>query len=162
MRTRSLRTVVYLAAGLGLIAALFAAAEVLDPGLASVCSVSSSISCSRVLTSGLTSTLGIPDFAWGVGGFVAILVAAGLAEQRPRDRGRAYALLSLTSAGVALALYLLYVEVAQIHAICPVCVTAYVLGGVAWAGAIGLVQRQARAAAKAAAEPHEPAPEADA
>ena len=150
MRTRTLRSVVYLGAGLGLIAALFAAAEVLDPGLASVCSVSSSISCSRVLTSGLTSTLGIPDFAWGIGGFVAILIAAGLAEQRPRDRVRAYGLLGLTTAGVALALYLLYVEVAEIHAICPVCVSAYLLGAVAWVGAIGLVRRQARAEAREA------------
>ena len=141
METRNGRSVVYLGAGLGLVFALFAAAEFLDPSLSSVCSVSSSISCGKVLSSGDTTTLWIPDFVWGIAGFVAILVLAALAEQRPDDRRRAYALLGLTSAGVALALYLLYVELAVIHALCPVCAGAYLLGAVAWGGSIELVRR---------------------
>ncbi|MGI0071845.1 MAG: vitamin K epoxide reductase family protein [Thermoplasmata archaeon] len=141
MRTRTLRSVVYVAAGLGLIVALFATAEYFDAALRGVCSVSSFFSCSLVDSSGLTATLGIPDYLWGTGGFIAILVVAALAERRPHDRRLTYALLGVTSLGVALSLWLLYVELALIHALCPVCATDYVLVGVAWAGAMALAWR---------------------
>jgi uncharacterized membrane protein len=141
MNTRSVRSVVYFAAGLGLIVAVFAAAEFYDASLQKICSFSSYFSCQLIDQSGLTSTLGIQDWVWGVGGFVVILVVAALAEQHPGDRPLAYALLGVTSLGVALSVYLLYVEVLEIHALCPVCATAYLLGGVAWLGAIELVRR---------------------
>ncbi len=141
MRTRTVRSVVYLAAGLGLIVAVFAAAEFFDASLRAVCSVSSFFSCQLVDHSGLSNTLVGPDYLWGVGGFVGILLVATLAEQRPADRARAYALLGVTTAGVALSLYLLYVELAEIHALCLVCASAYLLVGVAWLGAIEIVRR---------------------
>ncbi|MGI0131248.1 MAG: vitamin K epoxide reductase family protein [Thermoplasmata archaeon] len=141
MRTRSIRSVVYLAAGLGLLVAIFAAAEFLDATLRSVCSVNSFFSCSLIDESSFTNTLGVPDYLWGIGGFVAILIAAALAEQRPADPRRAYALLGITTVGVALSLYFLYVELALIHGLCPVCVAAYLLGGVSWVGSVALVRR---------------------
>jgi uncharacterized membrane protein len=140
MRLRTVRSVVYLGAGLGLIVALFAAAEFFDAALRSACSVTSFFSCQLVDQSGLTTTLGIPDYLWGIGGFVAILVAAALAEQRPADPRWAYALLGVTTLGVALSLYLLYVELALIHALCVVCASAYLLEGVTWIGAIAIVR----------------------
>jgi uncharacterized membrane protein len=141
MRTRDVRSAVYFAAGVGLIVAIFAAAEFFDAALRSICSVNTFFSCQAVDSSGLTSTLGVPDYLWGVLGFVAILVVAVLAEQRPDDRRGAYALLAVTSVGVVLSLWLLYVELAEIHALCLVCASAYFLGGVAWAGSIELVRR---------------------
>jgi uncharacterized membrane protein len=141
MRTRSVRTAVYLAGGIGLIVALFAAAEFYDAALRAVCSVSTFFSCSAVDNSGLTTTLWVPDWIWGVLGFVVILVAAALAEQRPNDRRYADALLGVTTVGVVLSLWLLYVELGEIHALCLVCASAYVLGGLCWVGAIELVRR---------------------
>lgn len=138
METRSVRTVVYLGGGFGLILALFAAAEYFDSGLRTACSFGSFFSCGAVDNSGLTNTLGIPDYLWGIGGFLVILVVAGLAERFPGDPRWTYALVAITSAGVALSLYLLYVELALVHALCPVCASAYVFGGVAWVGAIAL------------------------
>jgi uncharacterized membrane protein len=145
MRTRNLRSAIYLAAGLGLIVAIFSAAEFFDAALLAVCSVNSYVSCGAVAHSGLTNTLGIPDYLWGIGGFVLILVLAALAEQRPSDRRRALLLLGITTLGVAFSLYFLYVEVVQIHALCPVCVADYLLGGVAWIGAIALARRSPEA-----------------
>jgi uncharacterized membrane protein len=144
MRTRNLRSAVYLGGGLGLLAALFAAAEVYDSALTKICSFGSKVSCGAVATSGKTFTLGVPDWAWGVAGFVVILVLAGLAEQRSKDSRIAYLLLAVTTAGVALAVYLLYVEAVEIGAICPVCVSAYLFGFVAWAGAVGLARKAYR------------------
>jgi uncharacterized membrane protein len=148
MRLRSIRSLIYLAAGLGLIVALFAAAEFFDATLSAVCSFGGGFSCATVLKSGLTTTLGIQDWIWGVVGFVAILVVGALAEAHRKDLRYAYALLALTTAGVGLAMYFLYVELVRIGALCPVCVTAYGFGILAWVGAILLVRRmQERAAA---------------
>ncbi len=156
MRTRTLRSIVYLAGGLGLIISLFAAAEFFDVSLRAICSVSSFFSCAAVDNSGLTSTLGVPDYAWGIGGFVAILVVAALAERAPSSTGWGWALVALTTAGVALSGYLLYVELGEIGALCLVCASAYLMGGIAWLAAVALGLRTARRAARRDEEP-EPA-----
>jgi uncharacterized membrane protein len=140
MQERSLRNVVYLGAGLGLLISLFAAAEFFDTSLRAVCSVNSFLSCGTVDTSGFTTTLGIPDYVWGTGGFVLILIIASIAEQRSTDPRPAFALLFVTTLGIGFALYFLYVELAEIHALCLVCAAAYVMGVVAWVGAIGLAR----------------------
>jgi uncharacterized membrane protein len=147
MRLRSIRSLIYFAAGLGLIVALFAAAEFFDSALSAVCSFTSFFSCGTVDRSGLTTTLWVPDWFWGVAGFLAILAAAALAESHKKDLRYAYALLGLTTAGVAMALYLLYVELVQIGALCPVCLTAYLFGIIAWVGAVMLVLRLRQRAA---------------
>ncbi|MGA8302930.1 MAG: vitamin K epoxide reductase family protein [Thermoplasmata archaeon] len=155
MRERTLRSFLYFVAGIGLIVSLFAAAEILDSALGAVCTVNSFVSCGKVASSGLTTTLEVPDYLWGIGGFVLILVVAALAEQRPDDRRRTYALLSVTTLGVVLAGYLLYVELAEIHALCLVCATAYVLSGFAWVGAIALARRPPDDAGEPAVESDE-------
>jgi uncharacterized membrane protein len=141
MRTRTFRSLVSLGGAIGLIASIYAALEVYYASLTAVCSVNKYVSCGAVASSGKTSTLGIPDAAWGIAGFVLILALAVLAERRRRDARVAYVLLLVTTAGVALAFYFLYVEVVVIGALCPVCVSAYLCGGVAWVGAIGLARR---------------------
>ena len=140
MRTRSVRSLVYLAGGVGLIVSIFAALEYYEGSLRRLCTISSFFSCATVDVSGRTTTLGLPDFLWGVGGFVLILVVAGLAERWPRDRRYAYALLGVTTLGVAFSLYFLYVQLVEIGALCVVCATADVFGWIAWAGAIALVR----------------------
>ncbi|MGA8276099.1 MAG: vitamin K epoxide reductase family protein [Thermoplasmata archaeon] len=144
MRTRTFRSLTYFGGGLGLITAIFAAAEFYDAQLAKACSFTNYWSCGKILSSNLTTTFGIQDWAWGVAGFVVILALAVLAERRPRDSRIPYLLLLITTAGVAISLYFLYVEVDLIGGLCPVCVVSYLLGGVAWVGAIGLAQRAYR------------------
>jgi uncharacterized membrane protein len=152
MRNRSLRSLVYFAGALGLITSLFAAAEFFDAALRNVCSVNGFFSCALIDDSGLTTTLGVPDYLWGIGGFVLILLAAALAEQRPKDLVRSYFLLGVTTVGVVLAVWLLYVELVVIGGLCPVCATAYFMGGVAWAGSLDLTLRLRRRLARDARE----------
>jgi uncharacterized membrane protein len=82
-------------------------------------------------------------------------VVAAIAERRRKDARLSYLLLAVTSAGVALAAYFLYVEVVEIRGICPVCVTAYLFGVLAWVGSAGLARRAYR-------RDHPPSPEASA
>jgi uncharacterized membrane protein len=144
MRTPTLRAIVYFSAGLGLIASVYAAAEVRDASLSRACTFNAFFSCGKILGSGKTTVLGIPDWSLGVAGFVLILVVGALAEWYRRDIRFTYALLALTSLGVGLALYLLYVELFVIQGVCPVCASAYLCGTVAWAGAVGLTQKAIR------------------
>jgi uncharacterized membrane protein len=141
MRARTYRTLAQMGGVLGLLAALFAAAEFADPSLSQVCSTNGYVSCGKVLNSGLTTTLGVQDWIWGIVGFLAIIVVAFLLERNRKDERLVYGLLGLTTAGVALSAYLFYVEVGRIGALCPVCLTAYFFGVVAWVGAIGLALR---------------------
>lgn len=161
MRTSTLRSAVYLSALLGIVVSLFAFAELEDVALRGICTVNSFFSCATVDRSGLTTTLGIPDYLWGVGGFVLIFALAAVAERHPSAPRWANALVLLTTAGVALSVYFLYVELVQIGAFCLVCGTAYLLGVVAWLAAIGLARRAGRPApeddAGAAGDDPEPA-----
>jgi uncharacterized membrane protein len=141
MQERTLRSAIYLVAGVGLLVSLFAAAEFFDASLRAVCSINGFFSCALVDQSGKTTTLGIQDYLWGIGGFVVILGVAGFAEKRPREPLWADALLVVTTLGVAASLYFLYVELAEIHALCPVCITAYLFGALSWVGAIALARR---------------------
>ncbi|HTT15828.1 MAG TPA: vitamin K epoxide reductase family protein [Thermoplasmata archaeon] len=146
MRTQSIRGVVYLAGGLGLLVAVFATAEFYTASLRGVCSINQFFSCATVDQSGKTSTLGIPDYLWGIGGFLALLIVAGLAERRPTDVRRAAVLTLFATLAVALSGYFIYVQLAEIHALCIVCATAEALGGVVWLASIALVGRTRRAA----------------
>ncbi len=141
MRTRNWRSVVYLGAAFGLVTSLFATAEFFDAALRQICSAGSFFSCSLIDESGKTTTLGVPDYLWGIAGFVAILVVAALAELHSRDLRYTYALVGLTTAGVALSAYFLYVELAEIHGLCPVCLTAYLFGWLCWIGSLAILRR---------------------
>ncbi|MGI0054475.1 MAG: vitamin K epoxide reductase family protein [Thermoplasmata archaeon] len=141
MQVRTLRTIVYLASGIGILLSLFAAAELFDAALSQICSFGGYVSCSAVANSGRTTFAFLPDWLWGLGGFVAIIAVNALGEQRPHDERYSYALLVLTTAGIAVALYFLYVEVGVIGALCLVCATAYGMGFIAWGASIGLARR---------------------
>ncbi len=144
MRTTSLRTVVNLAAGLGLLVSIFSTVEYFETSLQGLCSVNAFLSCGAVAESGRTTTLGIPDYLYGLGGFVLILIVAGIAEKRSTERWPILALVGLTTLGVAFSSYFVYVQVAEIGALCIICLTAEALGVIAWAGAIALALRTGR------------------
>jgi uncharacterized membrane protein len=170
MRTRTLRSVIYLAGGLGLIVSIFTYLEAFEASLQSLCTVNAFVSCTAVANSGKTTLLGIQDSFIGIGGFVLILLVAAVAESRRKEPLWPNLLLVLTTAGVGLSLYFGYVELVEIHALCSACLAAYIFGFVAWGGAIALV-RKVRAKARsrtpeapAATPPSEvapPAPETD-
>jgi uncharacterized membrane protein len=160
MRTRTVRSVIYLAGGLGLIVSIFTYLEAVEASLQSLCTVNAFVSCSAVENSGKTTLFGIPDSFVGIGGFVLILVIAAIAESRRRQLVWPYLLLVLTTGGVGLSFYFGYVELVEIRALCLVCLIAYIFGFVAWGGAIVLVRKlRAKARVRATESAAETAPE---
>jgi uncharacterized membrane protein len=141
----------------GLGAAIFAAFEVIDPSLTHVCSTNNSflglkLSCASVATSGHTTVLGVPDYAVGIGGFLAMIAVAILAY-RSWDRKYLQLLAGLSLLGLVFTAYFVYNEVFVVGAICPVCTTAH-CANVAVLLVTTALLRMSRP------DPEEPAPEA--
>ncbi|HZV51126.1 MAG TPA: vitamin K epoxide reductase family protein [Candidatus Dormibacteraeota bacterium] len=93
-----------------------------------VCSASGLVNCERVLTSSYAVILGspVPTSAAGILWF-AVSTALALAQlRRPSSRPLARAHLGWGLAGLATVLYLVYVEIVQLGALCAWCTAAHV------------------------------------
>jgi uncharacterized membrane protein len=156
VETRSLRSFIYLTAGIGLIISIFSALEFYEASLRSLCTYSAFFSCGAVDTSGHTTTFGVPDYLWGIGGFLLILVLAGIAESRPSRRAWPNLLALVTVFGVAFSAYFLYVQLAVIGALCVICLSADLFGWLACGGALALVRRTDVGAERDGTEAPEP------
>jgi len=84
--------------------------------------------CSVVNSSVYSEVYGIPVALVGVVGYAAILGIL-LAARRPRfpDGSAVLITFGLCLAGFLFTVYLIYVEVALIHALCPFCITSQVI-----------------------------------
>jgi uncharacterized membrane protein len=83
--------------------------------------------CSVVNSSKYAEIYGIPVAVFGVGGYLVILLLLWL-EQRSAllISDGTLAVFGLALVGFLFTLYLIYVELALIHAVCPFCVTSQV------------------------------------
>lgn len=77
--------------------------------------------CDSVRQSAYVNLLGIPVALWGVLGYVAIIAVS---VSRLSERTKSLALFSLALAGFTFSVYLTYLELFVIHAICPYCIAS--------------------------------------
>ncbi|MDB4900065.1 MAG: hypothetical protein JWN53_1873 [Gemmatimonadetes bacterium] len=97
-----------------------------------VCAVGS---CETVQTSRWATVLGIPVAVWGVGFYVAVLATAlvGLRDDLVERAAVSQLLVAMTATGVLVSLWLTYLELFVIHAICMWCVVSAILATVLFA-----------------------------
>jgi uncharacterized membrane protein len=97
-----------------------------------VCAVGS---CETVQTSRWATVLGIPVAVWGVGFYVAVLATAlvGLHDDLVERAAVSQLLVAMTATGVLVSLWLTYLELFVIHAICMWCVVSAILATVLFA-----------------------------
>jgi uncharacterized membrane protein len=83
--------------------------------------------CSIVNSSRYAVIYGIPVALFGIGGYMAILLLLGMERRNMflTDNGTLM-VFGLALVGFLFTLYLIYVELALIHALCPFCVTSQV------------------------------------
>jgi len=86
-------------------------------------------SCEAVQTSRWSTFLGLPVAAWGLAFYASVLAMAltGLMERYEDSRPLALGMLALTAWGALFSLWLTYIELFVIHAICQWCVISAVL-----------------------------------
>ena len=99
-----------------------------DPAYASVCDVSSTVSCSQAYLSRYGSFWGVPVAIGGLVYFALVLALAGLGGRRTspaRDHVGGY-IFALSTIALAFVLYLAWASFFQLKAVCLLCVTTYV------------------------------------
>jgi len=86
-------------------------------------------SCEAVQTSRWSTFLGLPVAAWGLAFYASVLAVAltGLMERYEDSRPLALGMLALTTWGALFSLWLTYLELFVIRAICQWCVISAVL-----------------------------------
>lgn len=86
-------------------------------------------SCETVNTSRWSLFLGLPVAAWGLGYYTAVFALAllGLSERYADSRLLALGMVVLTAWGTLFSLWLTYLELFVIHAICQWCVISAIL-----------------------------------
>jgi uncharacterized membrane protein len=101
--------------------------------------------CDQVQTSRYAELFGIPVAFYGVVGYAALLAVAllGLRPALLGDRRITVALGALATCGVAFSLYLTYLELFVIRAICRWCVASAVIVTVIWVAALAGLRRSA-------------------
>jgi uncharacterized membrane protein len=108
----------------GLAFSVYAWYETVNPAAQGVCSINSYVSCGKIDNSGRTTTLGVPDWAIGIAGYV-VMVALSFLAYRTYKRQHLLALTAVSGVGLALSGYLAYLELVVIRGICPICLGAY-------------------------------------
>ena len=95
-------------------------------GISRSCDINHHFSCTNVFNSGYTTFLGVSMWVYGVVWFPLVLIL-GLWFTRNGGSLRGEILVPLLMVGNLFTIYLWYLELGVIHAICPVCVSLYVV-----------------------------------
>lgn len=104
--------------------------------------------CERVQASRYADFIGVPVAAYGVAGYLALLIVAlvGLQPAWLERRGPTVALAAFSGLGVAFTAYLKYLEIFRIHAICRWCLGSAVIIVLILVASLAGLKRDARAA----------------
>jgi uncharacterized membrane protein len=109
-----------------IVVAIYTAYEYVT-GNSGSCNVNAQINCFDVMHSGHTSLFGIPFYVFGLVWFPLLFILGFYLTNGTGLRIRADVLLPLLMVGNIFTLYLWYLELVVIHAICPLCLSLYIV-----------------------------------
>jgi uncharacterized membrane protein len=112
---------------LGLLVAAYLTYEHYTGSTTLACPASGAVDCAKVTSSAWSSILGIPVAPLGVVFFAVMLVLCRPSLLRRRSVALDVARLGFCGVGLLMALYLLWAELFQIHAICLWCTGVHIL-----------------------------------
>jgi uncharacterized membrane protein len=94
--------------------------------ITNTCNINALVSCSTVFNSGYTKFLGVSMYIYGLVWFPLMLVL-GYWFVRRSGTLRFEVMFPLLMVGNVFTIYLWYLELVKIHALCPVCISLYSL-----------------------------------
>ena len=150
MRAETAHALVLLGLVAGLAFSTYAWYESVNTSAQGLCSINSYVSCGKIDTSGHTTTLGIQDYLWGIGGFV-VMLALDIPLYRSWNRRLLEFLTVVSAAGAILSVYFAYLELVVIQGLCIICLGAYFSNLFVLAFLVVLVRMGRRERAEAAA-----------
>ena len=99
---------------------------IFDPRYASFCDINTTVSCTQVYMSRYSTVYGVPVSVYAViwfAGVLVLLAAGSIGPQALRESVPGY-LFALSTAGLAVVLYLGYISIAVLKAYCVLCLTS--------------------------------------
>ena len=91
------------------------------------CNINATVNCNAVISGEVANTLGIPTPLIGLVGYIVILISAFKKNKK--------LVLGMAAFGLAFCLYIAFIELFQLHVVCPVCIacqldmiTVFILG----------------------------------
>jgi uncharacterized membrane protein len=112
---------------LGLLTAAYLTYEHYTGSTTLACPASGAVDCAKVTSSAWSTILGVPVAPLGLVFFVVMLVLCRPSLLRRRSMALDVARLGFCGIGLLMALYLLWAELFQIHAICLWCTGVHIL-----------------------------------
>lgn len=94
--------------------------------ISTICNINSFWSCGSVFNSGYTTFLGLSLWVYGVVWF-PLMVVLGYWFVRRGSSFRIEIIVPLLMVGNVFTMYMWYLELVKIHALCPVCISMYLL-----------------------------------
>ena len=155
MRAETAHALVLLGLVAGLAFSTYAWYESVNASAQGLCSINSYVSCGKIDTSGHTTTLGIQDYLWGIGGFV-VMLALDIPLFMTWNRRLLELLTLVSTAGALLSVYFAYLELVVIQGLCIICLGAYFSNLFVLAFLVVLVRMGRRGRAEAAAGRSDP------
>ncbi len=116
----------FLLASVGVAVAIYHAYDELTETFTS-CNVNQQISCGNVFASGYTSILGVPFYVLGLVWFPLLVVLGLWQTNRGRSQLSGDLLVPVLMIGNAFTIFLWYLELFVIGAVCPVCISLYII-----------------------------------
>lgn len=83
------------------------------------CTVNATVNCDAIISGRVAKTLGIPTALIGLTGYIVIFFAAFLRKKR--------LLLLMATFGLVFCAWIAYVELFQLHVICPICIVCQLI-----------------------------------
>jgi len=116
-------------AAIGIFVAIYHAYDEItnySSSISTICNINSFWSCTSVFNSGYTTFLGLSLWVYGVVWF-PLMVVLGYWFVRRGGSFRIEVIVPLLMVGNVFTMYMWYLELVKIHALCPVCISMYSL-----------------------------------
>lgn len=104
---------------IGIVLAIYLLVEQITHSPFRPCSINAWINCDAVISGPVVKTLGLPTPLYGLIGYIVIFFAAQTAKKK--------LLLGMTAFGLVFCLRIAFIELFQLHVVCPVCVTCQLI-----------------------------------
>lgn len=104
---------------IGIILAIYLLAEQITQSSFRPCYINSTVNCDAVISGSVAKTLGIPTPLYGLIGYIVIFFAALTKKNK--------LLLGMSGFGLLFCLRIAYIEIFQLHVICPVCIACQII-----------------------------------
>lgn len=134
MNTKKLYRLITILSMLGIVLAIYLFWQQLNTPAFIPCNVNNFINCDAVITGEVALTFGLPTPLYGLVGYIIIFFASLFRKQK--------ILLGTAAFGLVFCLRLAYIELFQLHVICPVCIICQLLMIIIFISAIFLYKKK--------------------